>query len=109
MEVFKEAPVVEVATKETPESDANLNNSEVKELEKESVEDKQASARWFTSLISSLSFDLDHHQDTTDDVKIIWAATWQNQQNECVPSKDSDHPGHPPILIRVFAMHSMGS
>ena len=33
---------------------------------------------------------------TTD----IWATTWQNQQNECVPSKDSDQPGHPPSLIR---------
>ena len=29
-------------------------------------------------------------------------ATWQNQQNECVPSKESDQPGHPPSLIRVF-------
>ena len=31
-------------------------------------------------------------------------ATWQNQQNECAPSKDSDQPGHPPSLIRVFAV-----
>ena len=23
----------------------------------------------------------------------IWAATWQNQQNECAPSEDSDQPG----------------
>ena len=35
---------------------------------------------------------------------LIWAATWQNQQNECVPSKDSDQPGHPPSLIQVFAV-----
>ena len=34
----------------------------------------------------------------------IWAATWQNQQNECAPSVDSDQPGHPPSLIRVFAV-----
>ena len=27
----------------------------------------------------------------------------------CVPSEDSDQPGHPPSLIRVFAVHSMGS
>ena len=27
---------------------------------------------------------------------IIWAATWQNQQIEFVPSEDSDQPGHPP-------------
>ena len=37
-----------------------------------------------------------------------WAISWQNQQNDCVPSEDSDQPGHPPSLIRVFAVHSMG-
>ena len=30
--------------------------------------------------------------------------TWQNQQNECAPSEVSDQPGHPPSLIRVFAV-----
>ena len=35
----------------------------------------------------------------------IWAASWQNQQSECAPSEDSDQPGHPPSLIRVFAFH----
>ena len=35
---------------------------------------------------------------------LIWAATWQNQQNECAPSEDSDQPGHLPSLIRVFAV-----
>ena len=35
-------------------------------------------------------------------VRYNWAATWQNQQNECAPSEDSDQPGHPPSLIRVF-------
>ena len=39
---------------------------------------------------------------------IKWAATWQNQQSECAPGKDSDEPGNPPILIRVFAVHSVG-
>ena len=34
----------------------------------------------------------------------IWAATWQNQQNECAPSEDSDQPGHPPSPIRVLAV-----
>ena len=34
----------------------------------------------------------------------IWATTWQNQQNECAPSEDSDQPGHPPSLIGVFAV-----
>ena len=33
-----------------------------------------------------------------------WAATWQNQQNEQAPSEDSDLPGHPPTLIRVFVV-----
>ena len=32
------------------------------------------------------------------------AATWQNQQCGCAPRKDSDQPGHPPSLIRVFAV-----
>ena len=32
----------------------------------------------------------------------IWAATQQNQQSDCAPSEDSDQPGHPPNLIRVF-------
>ena len=31
-----------------------------------------------------------------------------NQQND-VPSEDTDQPGHPPSLIRVFTMHSMDS
>ena len=35
---------------------------------------------------------------------MMWATAWQNQQNECAPSEDSDQPGHPPSLIRVFAV-----
>ena len=42
-------------------------------------------------------------------ILFTWAASWQNQQNECTPSKDSDQPGHLPSLIRVFAVRSMGS
>ena len=41
----------------------------------------------------------------------IWATSWQNQQNgmcahvcPCAPSEDSGQPGHPPSLIRVFAV-----
>ena len=30
----------------------------------------------------------------------IWAVTWK----KCAPSEDSDQPGHPPSLIRVFAV-----
>ena len=36
--------------------------------------------------------------------KRIWAVTWQNQQNGCASSEDSDQPGHSPSLIRVFAV-----
>ena len=36
--------------------------------------------------------------------EIKWAATWQNQQSDCAPSEDSDQPGHPPSLLRVFAV-----
>ena len=39
----------------------------------------------------------------------IWDASWQNQQNDCAPNEDSDQPGHPPSLIRVFAVRSIGS
>ena len=38
------------------------------------------------------------------DVNRKWAATWQNQQSDCAPIEDSDQPGHPPSLIRVFAV-----
>ena len=34
----------------------------------------------------------------------IWAATWQNQQSKCAPSENSDKPGNPPSLIRIFAV-----
>ena len=33
---------------------------------------------------------------------IKWAASWQNQKMTFMPSEDSDQPGHPPSLIRVF-------
>ena len=42
-------------------------------------------------------------------LEMKWATTRQNQQNDCAPSEDSDQPGHPPSLIKVFAVHSMGS
>ena len=34
----------------------------------------------------------------------MWATTRQSQQNEWAPSEDTDHPGHPPSLIRIFAV-----
>ena len=33
----------------------------------------------------------------------ICAASWQNQQNDCAPSKDSDQPGQMPRLSWVFS------
>ena len=35
---------------------------------------------------------------------VVWTASWQNQQDGCAPSEDSDQPGHTPSLIRVFAV-----
>ena len=37
-------------------------------------------------------------------ISYIWAASWQNQKMAGAPSDDSDQPGHPPSLIRVFAV-----
>ena len=33
-----------------------------------------------------------------------WPASWQTNKMACAPSKDSDQPGHPPSLIRVFTV-----
>ena len=38
------------------------------------------------------------------ELNLIWATSWQNQQNDCVPSEDSDQPKHLPSLISVFAV-----
>ena len=39
----------------------------------------------------------------------VVALKFQQKAYECAPSEDSDQPGHPPSLIRVFAVRSMGS
>ena len=39
-----------------------------------------------------------------NDLFSISVATWQNQQNGCASSKDSDQPEHLPRLMRVFAV-----
>ena len=36
-----------------------------------------------------------------------WACSCQNQQNDLCAKLDSDQPGHPPSLIRVFAERSI--
>ena len=38
-------------------------------------------------------------------IKHIWAASWQNQQNDCAPSEDSDQTGRMPRPIWFFAVH----
>ena len=35
--------------------------------------------------------------------------TKPTKKKECAPIDDSDQPGHPPSLIRVFAVRSVGS
>ena len=62
-----------------------------------------ASSAWFESTVFCL-FSLQTGQAGTKAQK--GAAPWQNQQNDCAPSEDSDQPGHPPSLIRVFAVRT---
>ena len=38
-------------------------------------------------------------------ISLFWTTTRENQQSGCAPIADSDKPGHPPSLIRVFAVH----
>ena len=48
------------------------------------------------------------NQNNVADLVLIsmvrWAETWQHQQSQYALSEDSDQPGHPPSLIRVFAV-----
>ena len=38
-----------------------------------------------------------------------WATTWHSQQNDLCTNKGSGQPGHPPSLIRVFAVRFIDS
>ena len=38
-----------------------------------------------------------------------WATTWQNKQNDCAPSEDSDQPGPTPSLSKSLRLRSLGS
>ena len=53
----------------------------------------------------------DQGQLKNDYSNLIWAATWQNQQSDCVPSEDSDQPVHPPVWSEssVSAWRKLGS
>ena len=61
-------------------------------------------------ILTETSWPIHLARDTKQSMKTItkdgikWATTWQNQQSDCAPSEDSDQPGHPPSLIRVFAV-----
>ena len=69
------------------------------------VKQHYSNFRIITAIFDVLIFRISQCNLLTDK----WAASWQNQQNDCVPSEDSDQPVHPPSLIRVFAVRSMGS
>ena len=45
-------------------------------------------------------------KSSPDHFLLNWAASWQNQQNDMCAQRRlrSDQPGHPPRLIRVFAV-----
>ena len=73
-----------------------------------------SSVLFYKRLTQRYCLDWKMHFETTSAISIeakrimvvntIWAATWQNQQNESAPREDSDMPGHPSSLIRVFAV-----
>ena len=59
----------------------------------------------FSAWVSAKELGLNFAADVPDTkCEWKWAASWQNQQNDCVPSEDSDQPGHPASLIRVFTV-----
>ena len=71
---------------------------------------------------SSIELNSSHGTFSLMDGKCTLTFTWAEQLSKsfepqhdktnkmtCAPSKDSDYPGQPPSLIRVFAVHSMGN
>ena len=50
-------------------------------------------------------------KDGWTELHVRWFEPPHDKTNKmaCVPSEGSDQPGHPPSLIRVFAVHFMGS
>ena len=41
--------------------------------------------------------------------QVLKVSHLMTKPTKCAPSKDSDQPGHPPSLIRIFAVCSVGS
>ena len=53
---------------------------------------------------------LNTHSGSTANVHVIYEPQHDKTKKKiCAPSKNSDQPGHPSSLIRVFAVHSVGS
>ena len=61
------------------------------------------------SFISLVQMDIEQPLEFTFRLEEKMNHDMTKQQNECPTSEDLDQPGHPPILIRVFAVRSMGS
>ena len=64
--------------------------------------------RWFEHLAAALcsnnflgTWQMLMHEKTW--VIPIWAASWQNQQNDCAPSEDSDQPTQPSLCTQWVA------
>ena len=55
------------------------------------------------SIFSSFSYFSDYFQT------LLHEPRYNKTNKVCVPSEDSDQPGHPPSLTRVFAVRSVGS
>ena len=41
--------------------------------------------------------------------EFYWPQRDKTNKMTCAPNEDSDQPGHPPSMTRVFAVHSVGS
>ena len=67
--------------------------------------DPDQTAPWSGSTLFAQTYQSENVGSLQYPSDITWAMTWQNQQNECAPCEDSDQPGHPPSLIRVFPVH----
>ena len=60
-------------------------------------------------VVGIIYWQLEMNLNTTRDLmglvsQINLSRDMTNQQSNCAPSEDSDQPGHPPSLIRVFAV-----
>ena len=65
------------------------------------------------SVAEQTGLSLNWTQTLKTDFLVTWLVYWvphdKTNKMTCVPSEDSVQPGHPPSLIRVFAVRSKGS